>query len=204
MYAHYRNSHDKAKILKERFLGKCEMVCFDISDSESVKKSLENIEVDVIVNNAGITRDKLFFWMENSDWEDVMKTNINGAFYVCKELLPKMIKRKNGAIVNISSIAGLVGNIGQSNYSTSKGALISFTKSLALETARYNIRVNCIAPGVVKSSMTKALPEDEVKKLIPLKRYAEPEEIAEVVFFIADKAGYITGEVINVSGGMVR
>ncbi|HRF57773.1 MAG TPA: SDR family NAD(P)-dependent oxidoreductase, partial [Campylobacterales bacterium] len=129
---------------------------------------------------------------------------INGAFYVCKELLPKMIKRKNGAIVNISSIAGLVGNIGQSNYSTSKGALISFTKSLALETARYNIRVNCIAPGVVKSSMTKALPEDEVKKLIPLKRYAEPEEIAEVVFFIADKAGYITGEVINVSGGMVR
>jgi 3-oxoacyl-[acyl-carrier protein] reductase len=204
VYAHYHGNKTKAIELENEFGDACKILCFDISDASSVKEALENIEVDALVNNAGITRDKLFFWMENEDWETVINTNINGAFYVCKALLPAMIKKKCGSVVNISSIAGLVGNIGQSNYSTSKGALISFTKSLALEVARYNIRVNCIAPGLVKSSMTAGLDESEIKKAIPLKRFADPLEIAEVIYFITDKASYMTGETLNVSGGMVR
>lgn len=205
VYAHYNGNEQKIKeLVSEIGSDKCASICFDISDASSVSSALKDVEVDVIVNNAGITRDKLFFWMENDDWESVIKTNVNGAFYVCKTLLPSMIKKKNGAIVNISSITGLVGNIGQANYAASKGALISFTKSLSLEVARYNIRVNCVAPGVIKSAMTEELDEKELKKLIPLKRFGEPSEIAEVVFFVADKASYMTGEVINVSGGMVR
>jgi 3-oxoacyl-[acyl-carrier protein] reductase len=204
VYAHYNGNETKAKELKKEFGDMCETLCFDISDPASVNAALADIEVDALVNNAGITKDKLFFWMENEDWEDVIKTNVNGAFYVSKALLPKMIKNKNGSVVNVSSIAGLVGNIGQANYSTSKGALIAFTKSLCLEVARYNIRVNCVAPGLVKSSMTEVLDEAEYKKLIPLKRFAQPKEIAEVIFFVADKASYMTGETINVSGGMVR
>ncbi len=205
VFAHYNGNEQKIKELVSEIGGdKCVGICFDISDASSVSSALKDVEVDVIFNNAGITRDKLFFWMENDDWESVIKTNINGAFYVCKTLLPSMIKKKNGAIVNISSITGLVGNIGQANYAASKGALISFTKSLSLEVARYNIRVNCVAPGVVRSAMTEGLDEKELKKLIPLKRFGEPSEIAEVVFFVADKASYMTGEVVNVSGGMVR
>lgn len=204
VYAHYHKNLAKAEELKKEFGDSCETLCFDISDGSSVRNALLGIEVDAIVNNAGITRDKLFFWMEDEDWESVIDTNVNGAFYVTKTLLPSMIKNKRGSVVNISSIAGLVGNIGQSNYAASKGALISFTKSLSLEVARYNIRVNCVAPGLVKSEMTAALDENEIKKAIPLKRFAEASEIAEVVFFVTDKASYMTGETINVSGGMVR
>jgi 3-oxoacyl-[acyl-carrier protein] reductase len=204
VYAHYNGNETKAAELKKEFGDMCETLCFDISDSVSVNTALADIEVDALVNNAGITKDKLFFWMENEDWEDVIKTNVNGAFYVSKALLPRMIKNKNGSVVNVSSIAGLVGNIGQANYSASKGALIAFTKSLCLEVARYNIRVNCVAPGLVESSMTEAINEADYKKLIPLRRFAKPREIAEVIFFVADKASYMTGETINVSGGMVR
>lgn len=153
VYAHYYKNLAKAEELKKEFGDSCETLCFDISDGSSVRNALLDIEVDAIVNNAGITRDKLFFWMEDEDWESVIDTNVNGAFYVTKTLLPSMIKNKKGSVVNISSIAGLVGNIGQSNYAASKGALISFTKSLSLEVARYNIRVNCIAPGLVKSGL---------------------------------------------------
>jgi len=204
VYAHYHKNILKAQELKKDFGDSCETLCFDISSASSVRKALDGIEVDAIVNNAGITRDKLFFWMEDEDWESVIDTNINGVFYVTKALLPSMIKKKKGSVVNISSIAGLVGNIGQSNYATSKGAIISFTKSLSLEVARYNIRVNCIAPGLVKSEMTAGLDENEFKKAIPLKRFADASEIAEVVFFVTDKASYMTGETLNISGGMVR
>lgn len=204
VYAHYHGNEVKAQALKSELGEACETICFDIASADSVRKALLNIEVDAIVNNAGITRDKLFFWMEDDEWDSVIKTNVNGAFYVTKALLPSMIKQKKGSIVNISSIAGLVGNIGQTNYSASKGALISFTKSLSLEVARYNIRVNCVAPGLVKSAMTAGLDENELKRSIPLKRFAEASEIAEVVFFVTDKASYMTGETLNVSGGMVR
>lgn len=204
VYAHYYSNEAKASELKKEFGEACETLCFDIANASSVRKALLNIEVDGIINNAGITRDKLFFWMEDEDWKSVIDINVNGAFYVTKTLLPSMIKNKRGSIVNISSIAGLVGNIGQSNYATSKGAIISFTKSLSLEVARYNIRVNCIAFGLVKSDMTAELDENEFKKAIPLKRFADACEIAEVVFFVTDKASYMTGETLNVSGGMVR
>lgn len=205
VYAHYNGNEQKInELVGEIGKDKCVGIKFDIADFDSVSSALKDIDVDIIVNNAGITRDKLFFWMENDDWDSVIKTNVNGAFYVCKTLLPSMIKKKNGAVVNISSIAGMVGNIGQANYAASKGAIIAFTKSLSLEVARYNIRVNCVAPGLVKSAMTEALDETELKRIIPMKRFGRPEEIAEVVFFVADKASYMTGEVINVSGGMVR
>lgn len=141
--------------------------------------------------------------MEDDDWENVIQTNLSGCYYVSKEVIPYMIKQKKGSIINVASISGLIGNIGQSNYSASKGGIIALTKSLCIELARYNIRVNAIAPGVIQSQMTQNIPKDIVK-LIPLNRFGKPSEVAEVALFLGEKGTYINGEVINVSGGMVR
>ena len=203
VYLHYRNGEDKAKALKSE-LENSEIIGFDIVDKEAVHKNLENIELDVLVNNAGITKDKLFFWMEDEDWDSVVDTSVNGTFNVTKAVIKNMISKKNCAIVNIASVSGLVGNMGQTNYSAAKGAMIAFTKSLALEMARYKIRVNAVAPGLIESEMTKDLDMKAIKKEIPLKRVGKPEDVAECVFFLADKASYVTGEVLNISGGMVR
>jgi 3-oxoacyl-[acyl-carrier protein] reductase len=173
-----------------------------MKDKESISHTLKDIEVDTLINNSGITRDNLFFWMNDEEWEDVIETNVHGMFRVTKALLSNFIKKKNGAIVNISSISGIVGNAGQTNYSASKGAIISFTKSLSLELARYKVRVNCVAPGLIESEMTKEL-DTGIKKSIPLKRYGTPDEIAHAVYFAATNT-YMTGETINISGGMVR
>jgi len=203
VYLHYRNGEDKAKALKSE-LENSEIIGFDIVDKEAVHKNLENIELDVLVNNAGITKDKLFFWMEDEDWDSVVDTSVNGTFNVTKAVIKNMISKKNCAIVNVASVSGLVGNMGQTNYSAAKGAMIAFTKSLALEMARYKIRVNAVAPGLIESEMTKDLDMKAIKKEIPLKRVGKPEDVAECVFFLADKASYVTGEVLNISGGMVR
>jgi len=202
VYIHYHRNEEKANKILEDINGSGELLTFDIRDKESIKKSLKDIEVDVLVNNSGITRDNLFFWMSDDEWEEVIETNLNGMFRVTKIIVPKMIKKKDCAIINISSISGIVGNEGQTNYSASKGAIISFTKSLALELGRYNIRVNCIAPGLIKSDMTKDLNKSIIKN-IPLKRYGEPKEVANAVYF-ASTNRYLTAEVINLSGGMVR
>jgi len=204
VYIHYRSKADEAQALLEAIGGNGALVQFDVRDREGVAAALGGLELDVLVNNSGITRDNLFFWMKDEEWEDVVDTNLNGMYRVTKAVLEKMIARKNGAIINLSSVSGIAGNAGQTNYSATKGGIISFTKALALELGRYKIRVNCVAPGLIESEMTSELPLNEMKKSIPLRRIGKPEDVAEVVLFLADSAAYITAETINVSGGMVR
>jgi 3-oxoacyl-[acyl-carrier protein] reductase len=203
VYIHYRSKADKAQALLEE-IGQGELVQFDVQDKEGLKTVLEPLELDVLVNNSGITKDNLFFWMNDEEWEDVVDTNLNGLYRVTKAVVGNMIAKKNCAIVNISSVSGISGNAGQTNYSATKGGIIAFTKALALELARYKIRVNCVAPGLIESEMTEELPLKEMKKSIPLRRIGQPEDVAETVLFLADKGSYITAETINVSGGMVR
>jgi len=202
VYIHYNSNREKAQNILKEIDNHGEILTFDIKNAEDVKDKLKDIEVDVLINNSGITRDNLLFWMSDEEWEEVIETNLNGIFRVTKAIVPKMIRKKNCAIVNISSISGIAGNAGQTNYSASKGAIISFTKSLALELGRYKIRVNCVAPGLIKSEMTKDL-DKSIAKSIPLKRYGEPKEVANAVYF-ASTNSYLTAEVINISGGMVR
>ena len=203
VYLHYRSNKDKAQELCIE-LGNSEIIGFDITDKEAVNSSLENLEIDVLVNNAGITKDALFFFMEDEDWQSVIDTSVNGTYYVTKAIVRNMIKNKSGAVVNVASVSGIVGNPGQTNYSAAKGAMIAFTKSLSAEVARYGIRVNAVAPGLIESEMTGELNLKEMKKTIPLKRIGKPSDVAECVLFLADKASFVTGEVLNISGGMVR
>lgn len=202
VYIHYNSNEAKAKEILQSITNG-EIIKFNATSKEEIKASLEGIEVDVLVNNLGIIKDGLFFFMDDNDWESVLNTNLNSLYYVTKAILPSMMSNKKGSIVNISSISGLVGNVGQVNYSTTKGGIFSFTKALCLEVGRYNIRVNSVAPGIIESEMTKDL-DKGMKNQIPCKRFGTPDEVAEVVFFLGDKGTYINGEIINVSGGMVR
>jgi len=202
VYIHYNSNQEKASDLLKSIDNNGEILTFNMKDKQSISSTLENLEVDTLINNSGIARDNLFFWMSDEEWEDVIETNVNGIFRVTKAILSQFIKRKDGAIVNISSISGISGNVGQTNYSASKGAIIAFTKSLSLELSRYKVRVNCVAPGLIESEMTKEL-DAAIKKSIPLKRYGTPDEIAHAVYFAATNT-YMTGETINISGGMVR
>ena len=203
VYLHYRSQEVKAKELNQK-LPNSQIIQFDISKKEEVCSALEELEVDVLVNNAGITKDALFFFMEDDDWSSVIDTSVNGTYYVTKALMRNMIKNKRGSVVNVASVSGIVGNPGQTNYSAAKGAMIAFTKALSAEVARYGIRVNAVAPGLIESEMTAELNLKEMKKTIPLKRVGKPEDVAECVVFLADKASFVTGEVLNISGGMVR
>ena len=202
VYIHYNSNKEKAEEILSDIDGNGEILGFNSKDKELTKELLKDIEVDVLVNNLGITRDNLFFWMTDEEWEEVIDTNLNGMFRVTKALLPKFIKNKGGAIVNISSVSGISGNAGQTNYSASKGAIIAFTKSLAVELSRYKVRVNCVAPGIIESDMTKDL-DKKLAKSIPLGRFGDPKEVAHAVYFAATNT-YMTAETINLSGGMVR
>ncbi|MCK4221548.1 MAG: 3-oxoacyl-[acyl-carrier-protein] reductase [Dehalococcoidia bacterium] len=183
----------------------------DIRDSGAAKAMVQQVvdkwgKIDILINNAGITRDNLLLRMPDEAWDDVMSTNLRGAFLCTKFALRSMIRQGWGRIVNIASIAGVIGNAGQTNYAASKGGLIAFTKSIAREVGSRNITANAVAPGFIKTKMTEKLP-DEVKNSIlsmtSLRRFGEPEEVAEVVAFLAsDRAGYITGQVIGIDGGM--
>ncbi|RKX84420.1 MAG: 3-oxoacyl-[acyl-carrier-protein] reductase [Spirochaetes bacterium] len=182
----------------------------DVS-KESVAEVLADIvkeagQIDILINNAGITRDGLIFRMKTEDWDSVLSVNLKSAFLTCREISRVMIKQRSGVIVNISSVVGIIGNAGQTNYSASKAGLIGFTKSLAREVASRGVRVNAVAPGFVETDMTKKLGEkarEALKTQIPLGRTAQPEEIASVVVFLAsDRASYITGQVLVVDGGM--
>lgn len=183
---------------------------FDISDRESVKKSLEadmekNGAFWGVVLNAGVNADAPFPMLDSNMWDRVLRTNLDGFYNVLSPIvMPMVSERKGGRIVALTSVSGIAGNRGQVNYSASKAGIIGAAKSLALELAKRSITVNCVAPGVIETDMTKDLPFDEVKKLIPLRRFGKPEEVAGAVSFLMGKdAAYITRQVISVNGGLI-
>ncbi|WP_281637843.1 3-oxoacyl-ACP reductase FabG [Flavobacterium marginilacus] len=187
-----------------------EILQFDVADFTEVQSVLTQWQeanpkavVEVIVNNAGITKDGLFMWMSQDDWSSVINTSLNGFFNVTNFFMQKMLRNKYGRIVNMVSLSGVKGTAGQTNYSAAKGAIIGATKALAQEIAKRNITVNAVAPGFIKTDMTSELDEAELTKMIPLNRFGEADEVADLVsFLVSKKASYITGEVININGGI--
>ena len=201
----------EVKHLIEEKGGHAELLPFDVADPKAIEVAIDSWEaahpdefISILVNNAGIRRDNVMFMMSEDDWHSVLDTNMNGFFYITRRLLKHMMPRRHGGrIINMASLSGLKGMPGQVNYSAAKAALIGATKALAQEVAPRNITVNAVAPGFIQTDMTKELPEDELKKLIPVGRFGKPEEVAAVVTFLAsDAAAYVTGEVINVNGGL--
>jgi len=181
---------------------------FDVTSKEAVDEGVAKVvakygKIDVLVNNAGITRDGLFMRMSPENWEAVINTNLNSAYYVSTPVVKLMVKQRFGAIVNMSSIVGVYGNAGQANYATAKAGLIGFTKALAKELASRNVRVNAVAPGFIETDMTKDLPLEGMAEHIPLKRLGQPQDIAKAVKFLAEDATYVTGQVLQVDGGLV-
>jgi 3-oxoacyl-[acyl-carrier protein] reductase len=201
----YRSGKDEAERLAAELGARA--VQADVSSPEDAKRLVEEAgDVDVLVNNAGLTRDGLLARMSDDDWRTVIDTNLSSVFYTCRAVTRPMMKKRAGSIVNVSSIVGVHGNWGQTNYAASKAGIIGFTKSLARELGSRNIRANVVAPGYVKTALTDVLPEEATRAMIdntPLSRVAEPEEIAGAVRFLAsDQASFITGEVLLVDGGL--
>ena len=184
----------------------------DVTDVASCTEMVEQItkefgKLDVVINNAGITKDGLLMRMKEEDFDKVLDINLKGTFHICKQVVPVMMKQKHGKIVNISSVVGIAGNAGQSNYAASKAGIIGFTKSLAKELASRNILANCVAPGFIRTDMTDVLADsvkENILSSIPLKRMGTAEEVANLVYFLAsDENSYITGQVIPIDGGMI-
>lgn len=190
--------------------GTGEIIAFNVADFEEVKSVLTKWQeanpeaiVEAIVNNAGITKDGLFMWMSPEDWSNVVNTSLNGFFNVTNFFIQKMLRNKYGRIVNIVSLSGVKGTAGQTNYSAAKGAVVAATKALAQEVAKRNITVNAVAPGFIRTDMTSDLDEKELIKLVPVNRFGEAEEVADLVsFLVSKKSSYITGEIININGGI--
>ncbi len=181
---------------------------FDISDSSATQKAMAEItkqfEIEILVNNAGINADGLFIMMQEKDWHSVLDTALNGFYNVTRPVLKQMIRKKKGSIVSIASVAGLMGNRGQANYSAAKAGVIAASKSVSSEVARLGIRVNVVAPGLIQTEMIKDAPVEIIKKMIPMARIGKPEEVASVVKFLcSEDAAYVTGQVICVDGGMI-
>ena len=186
-------------------------VQLDLMSKESIKNLFADLKSDdllpsVLVNNAGITKDQLFLRMKDEDWDDVIETNLNGLFRVTKAFIKPMVKNRFGRVINISSVAGLMGNSGQVNYSSSKSAMVGFSRSLAKELGSRNITSNVVAPGFIETDMTTFLNDDEkveVSKNIPMKRFGTVQDVAKCIVFLAsDEANYITGQTISVDGGL--
>ncbi len=209
----YRSDHAAAAETLERIRnagGDGELLKFDVSSPEEVNQVLDQWheanpgkQITILVNNAGLTRDNLMVFMSDQEWKDVMATNLDSFFFITRRLLQNMLIGKWGRIVNIVSLSGQKGVPGQVNYSASKGAVIAATKSLAMEVGKKKVTVNAVAPGFIRTDMTKDMDEKQLSALVPLRRFGEPEEVAEVVsFLVSDGASYITGETISVNGGM--
>lgn len=208
----YSSNQGKAEELVQSLPGQGHLIFqLDVSDAAAVDQTVSQLiekwgDVDGVINNAGITRDQLLLRMKPDDFNQVIATNLTGVFSVTKAFSKSMLKARKGSFVNVSSVIGSVGNAGQSNYAASKGGLEAFTKSVALEFASRGIRANCVAPGYIKSDMTDALSEEQLKAFadkIPLARPGEGAEIAHAVaFLLSDAASYITGQTLHVNGGM--
>ena len=201
----YRSGKDEAEELAAAIGGRA--VQADVSSPDDARRLVEEAgDVDVLVNNAGLTRDGLLARMSDDDWRTVIETNLSSVFYTCRAVTRPMMKKRGGSIVNISSIVGVHGNWGQTNYAASKAGIIGFTKSLARELGSRNVRANVVAPGYVKTALTDVLPDAATEAMVsqtPLGRIAEPEEVAGAVRFLASaQASFITGEVLLVDGGL--
>lgn len=200
----------KTKSEIESVGGEATLLKFDVSDKQEVENILTgwlnqnpDAYVEILVNNAGIKDDVLMMWMTDQQWDSVIDTNLNSFFYVTRTILNKMLMQKYGRIINMVSLSGLRGLPGQMNYSAAKSGVIGATKVLAQEVARRGITVNAIAPGFIKTDMTRDLNEKELKSMIPIQRFGTPEEVAELTAFIAsEKASYITGQTISINGGI--
>ncbi len=194
----------------EELGGKGEIMQFDVTNAEAVNKAFDlwheankDAIIEVVINNAGVTRDGLFMWMNPEDWNKVVNTSLNGFYNVTHSLIQKLLVNKYGRVINMVSVSGLKGTPGQVNYSAAKAAVIGATKALAQEVAKRNITVNAVAPGFINSDMTAELDQKELKKMIPANRFGEAEEVAHLVSFLAsEKSSYITGEVISINGGI--
>lgn len=209
----YRSNHGEAEMTLKQIIeagGSAELLPFDVSNLATVEKALDSWQeknpeayIQVLVNNSGIRKDALLVFMKDEEWNDVLNTNLNSFFYVTRPLIKNMLLKKSGRIINMVSLSGLKGLPGQTNYSATKGGVISATKALAQEVARKKVTVNAIAPGFIKSDMTADIDEKEHKKLIPMNRFGKPEEVADLVSFLAsEKSSYITGQVISINGGL--
>lgn len=203
-------AEETQRIIAE-FGGEAELLKFDVGDKTAVETAIETWEeahpedyIAYLVNNAGIRHDNLMFMMPEEDWHSVINTSLHGFYYVTRRLLTKMMQRRHGGrIVNMASLSGVKGMPGQTNYSAAKAALIGATKALAQEVAPRGVTVNAVAPGFIETDMTKELPQDELKQMVPVKRFGRPEEVAALVAFLCkEEASYITGETININGGL--
>ena len=201
----YRSGRDEAEALAAELGGRALQA--DVSSAEDARRLVEEAgDLDILVNNAGLTRDGVLARMSDDDWRTVLETNLSSVFYTCRAVTRPMMRKRAGAIVNISSIVGVHGNWGQANYAASKAGIIGFTKSLARELGSRNVRANVVAPGYVKTRLTDVLPEDATAAMLtntPLGRLGEPGDVAGAVRFLcSDEASYITGEVLLVDGGL--
>lgn len=210
----YLGNQEAAKATKsaiEQMGGTAQLLRFDISNPQAIEEAIEmwenshpNDYIAVLVNNAGIRRDNLMVFMQNNEWHNVIDTTLNGFFYTTRRVLKGMMTKRFGRIINITSLSGLKGMPGQCNYSAAKAALIGATKALAQEVAPRKVTVNAVAPGFIESDMTKELPKEELAKMVPMKRFGKPEEVASLVGFLAgEESSYITGEVISINGGLL-
>lgn len=206
----YASNQAEAENTLQQINGQGEILRFDVSDAQQTREALQDWQqrhpedyIEVLVNNAGIRRDNVMALMPEADWHRVLDITLSGFFNVTQPLLPAMQLHKFGRIINMASVSGLKGLPGQTNYSAAKGGIIAATKALAQEVARKNVTVNAVAPGFIKTDMTEGLDEATLKKTIPANRFGNPEEVADLVAFLASpNAGYITGNVISINGGL--